>query len=327
MKIGETSMLKITLNDSDKSAIDRLLDEVLSQFSNAEDEQFLLTVGTIAHELPRRLRTFIYEFKLHEPDAGICLISGYDVDQVRIGATPVHWRDRGVSEARESIYFSLLGSLLGELIGWSGQQDGNIIHDVLPIEADKDEQISSGSNQVITWHTEDAFHPFRGDYVGLMCLRNPDETPTTIASIGSLELDDLDREILFQERFTIRPDNSHEHLGENGAANKTISLLFGHPDSPYVRADPYFMDNDADDSQAKHAFEAFCRQIDSAIKEIVLQPGDCVFVDNYKAVHGRGSFTARFDGTDRWLKRVNIVRDLRKSRSAREVASARVIQS
>jgi len=34
-------------------------------------------------------------------------------------------------------------------------------------------------------------------------------------------------------------------------------------------------------------------------------------------VHGRKPFTARFDGTDRWLKRVCITRDLRKSRDAR----------
>jgi hypothetical protein len=41
--------------------------------------------------------------------------------------------------------------------------------------------------------------------------------------------------------------------------------------------------------------------------------------------HGRQPFTARFDGTDRWLTRLNIARDLRKSRAQRRGADDRTI--
>jgi hypothetical protein len=34
-------------------------------------------------------------------------------------------------------------------------------------------------------------------------------------------------------------------------------------------------------------------------------------------VHGRKPFKARHDGTDRWLKRLDVTLDLRKSRAAR----------
>ncbi|MBP2478023.1 putative NAD(P)/FAD-binding protein YdhS [Crossiella equi] len=34
---------------------------------------------------------------------------------------------------------------------------------------------------------------------------------------------------------------------------------------------------------------------------------------NKRAVHGRRPFTARYDGTDRWLRRINITADLRRS--------------
>jgi hypothetical protein len=37
-----------------------------------------------------------------------------------------------------------------------------------------------------------------------------------------------------------------------------------------------------------------------------LRPGQLLLIDNDVAVHGRAPFTARYDGTDRWLKRVNI---------------------
>jgi hypothetical protein len=42
-------------------------------------------------------------------------------------------------------------------------------------------------------------------------------------------------------------------------------------------------------------------------------------------VHGRKPFRARFDGADRWLKRLNVARDLRKSRAVRQHADARTI--
>jgi len=42
-------------------------------------------------------------------------------------------------------------------------------------------------------------------------------------------------------------------------------------------------------------------------------------------VHGRRAFKARYDGRDRWFKRMSITRDLRKSRESRTDAASRVI--
>lgn len=61
------------------------------------------------------------------------------------------------------------------------------------------------------------------------------------------------------------------------------------------------------------------------MRDIILQPGDCCFIDNYRAVHGRKPFTANYDGYDRWLKRLNITRDLRKSQKMRAKPLSRVI--
>jgi hypothetical protein len=36
-------------------------------------------------------------------------------------------------------------------------------------------------------------------------------------------------------------------------------------------------------------------------------------------------FTARYDGTDRWLKRINVTHDLRRSRAMRASAGNRLI--
>ena len=62
------------------------------------------------------------------------------------------------------------------------------------------------------------------------------------------------------------------------------------------------------------------------IGDVLLHPGDICFIDNFKAVHGRRAFKARYDGHDRWFKRINITRDLRKSRAERSGATSRIIQ-
>jgi alpha-ketoglutarate-dependent taurine dioxygenase len=59
--------------------------------------------------------------------------------------------------------------------------------------------------------------------------------------------------------------------------------------------------------------------------DVILQPGDIYFIDNFRAVHGRKPFKANYDGNDRWLKRINITRDLRKSRTYRSNPTSRII--
>jgi enduracididine beta-hydroxylase len=94
---------------------------------------------------------------------------------------------------------------------------------------------------------------------------------------------------------------------------------------PYIRLDPYFMDRDQLDPEAQEALDAIVRSLDAALQDLVLRPGDFVFIDNYRTVHGRRPFKARYDGHDRWLKRINITKDLRKSRDARLASAERLI--
>jgi Fe(II)/alpha-ketoglutarate-dependent arginine beta-hydroxylase len=342
-------MNRILLTGEEVRSIEGLLDEVKARYTSLDDAAFLGEVSVIAHELPRRLRSFLNEFRQSEPPVGHCLVSGLPVEDAKLGATPAHWKLRsGVSPAlREEILFVICGTLLGDLIGWASQQNSYLIHEVVPIKEDENAQISTGSQQDIWWHNEDAFHPYRGDYVGLMCLRNEHRVPTTLASIDAVKLSARNLKILFEPRFKLLPDESHaeknrtdapqdpsgsgelvesayEHIRQMRLNPPVIPILSGDPSAPYIRIDPFFMAV-PDDDEAQAALTALIRALDGCLAEIVLQPGDCLFVDNYKAVHGRKSFKAKYDGTDRWLKRINIARDLRKSRSARAHITSRVI--
>ncbi|MCB1054539.1 MAG: TauD/TfdA family dioxygenase [Acidobacteria bacterium] len=242
------------------------------------------------------------------------------------------------------MFLVLIGSLLGECIGWTTQQAGRVVHDIAPIKAHQHEQLGSGSEQLLWWHTEDAFHPLRGDYIGMFCLRNPDRVPTTFANLKGLgELSADQRRLLMEPHFTIRPDNSHQQkvlsdIGAQAAQGASydaiermnerpdkIAVLFGDPAEPYARLDPYFMDPVEDPPGAQQALDALKAILDRDLRDLVLQPGDVCFIDNFQGVHGRKPFKARYDGTDRWMKRVNVVRDLRKSREIRASSTSRIM--
>lgn len=342
-------MSKIVLTPEEIAEIRPLLGGLAARYGSAENEEFLNEADVIAHDLPRRVRKAVREFRLFEPEGALLVVSGYPIDEEKIGPTPVHWKQHGPENdtVEEDMLLVLLGSLLGEPIAWSTQQDGRVVHDILPIKGHEQEQLGSGSEVLLTWHVEDAFHPYRGDYLGMMCLRNPDRVPTTFAPISKVKLTPDQVSVLTSPHFTIRPDESHlpknrgngnghppeveavleraySKIEQMWSSPEKIPVFFGDPKVPYIRLDPYFMDP-PEDPAARAAFEDLTRSIDQALEDQVLEPGDFCFIDNFQAVHGRKPFKARYDGRDRWMKRINVVRDLRKSRDSRLSAASRVL--
>lgn len=339
-------LTRIALTGEEVAAIRKLADEIAAKFDSVEDPEFLREAAVWAQELPRRVRKVLVEFRQLEPEAAHLVISGFPIDEEEIGPTPEHWNrpdeTRSPALAYE-IFFVLASSLLGEPIGWRTQQHGRVVHDLMPVKGMEKEQIGIGSEMTIWWHTEDAFHPMRGDYLGMFCLRNPDEVPTTFATLENVKISPRHWELLFQPHYIIKPDNSHQPV--NAAPEDEtelqqvyrrieqmkrhpdkIAILSGDPRSPYVRIDHYFMDRLEDNAEAQEALDAFVKAVDEQIGDLALNPGDMCFIDNMKAVHGRRAFKARYDGKDRWFKRINITRDLRKSRAERSSAASRIIQ-
>jgi Fe(II)/alpha-ketoglutarate-dependent arginine beta-hydroxylase len=346
----EFKMYQITIDPDEIKSIEHLLLELTSKYKSVEDKEFLNNVSVYAHELPRKLRTEINTFRLSEVGSGTLLISGFSVNANELIKTPEHWKNKPDYSLtiREDIFFALCSSLLGDVIGWATQQDGYILHDLLPIKGHELEQLGSGSETLLTWHTEEAFHPYRTDYLGLMCLRNPDHVETTYAEMDSISLEKWHIDELFQNKFVIRPDNSHLEKNQSkdrklGASSEllrrsydkikqmhdepeNIAVLFGDPKQPYLRLDPYFMELTVEqDEAATEALTKIIEEIDNKIVGVALNPGDLLFIDNYKVVHGRKPFKARYDGNDRWLKRFNIARDIRKSRDSRISPENRII--
>lgn len=351
--LSEREISRLVLSERDISEIQSLLNNIAKQYNSVEDDSFLKNSSLFAQELPRRIREFFNDFKLLESNLGICIISGYPIEDSKIGKTPNHWKwkDDASRTLKEQILLVLYGSLLGCVFGWSTQQDGYIVHDICPIKSNENEQLGSGSLQRLWWHTEDAFHPYRPDYVGFTCLRNPAQVATTIANLDIGQLDEAQVKVLFEPRFIIRPDESHQEKNESDLRKEAraratcdsvklayeriskmstnlmekVPVLFGASQSPYLRLDPYFMEKIEDDEEAANALNALIGAINMNLKAITFEPGDYCFIDNYRVVHGREAFKPNYDGFDRWLKRINVAIDLRKSRDARATSTSRIL--
>lgn len=343
-------MRQLQLQDDELNGIELLASELSAKYESVESADFQQAAAVLSAELPRSLRGAMEDYRCAETDSAIVL-SGLRVANAQIGPTP---QERGAVPTPAptlpyDIAFYLIACLLGDPIGWATQQDGHLMHDVFPVRNHEHEQIGWGSAEELEWHTEDAFHPMRPDYLGLMCLRNPDAVETTIAELKNVAIEPELRDFLSQPRFRILPDDSHRlsnakavavadadpraealrqrsyELVERLAADpEPVCVLFGGDTAPYLRIDPFYM-NGVQGEQEQQAIDSLAAALGPALSGVALRPGDICFIDNYRAVHGRKAFRARFDANDRWLRRLNLVRDLRKSRSHRVSADSRVI--
>ncbi|MCZ7416244.1 MULTISPECIES: guanitoxin biosynthesis L-enduracididine beta-hydroxylase GntD [unclassified Streptomyces] len=341
------TMFQIDLSPDDAQIIDQIVNDLDARYDSVEDPDFLDEAVVRAHELPGTLRSGLARFKLRE-HAPVCRVSGWRFDDASIGRTPGHWNDREAvaRTRRQDFYLQLASHLLGETVAWATEQGAHMVHEVLPIAGNEGGQLGTSTDQLY-WHTEDAFHPERMDYVALLCLRNHDRVATTYASVDDLDLDAETRFELFRPAYPFLPDEGNRAEREMSAEASGLALdlaarghaqvqrmyhepelvpaLFGSEDSPYIRVHPHYIADFGDDVAAAKAFDRLKDAVNNALRDIVLAPGDLFFIDNFKAVHGRREIPGRFDGTDRWLKRSFIVRDLRKTRALRVSSQDRVV--
>ncbi|MFJ2207526.1 guanitoxin biosynthesis L-enduracididine beta-hydroxylase GntD [Streptomyces microflavus] len=290
--------------------------------------------------LPAGLRRFLLSYRRTEGSAA-CLVHGFPVDDALIGPTPDHWRHAIRSDAARSqeLWLAMCGMALGDPFGWETLQEGRIIQNILPIRGDELRQSGYGSESLLEFHTEDGFHPNRCDYLLLFGLRNPDLVPTIVASVRDVRLSDHDRAVLAEARFRIMPDTEHiRQLEALDPAHPALEKLYGMIDSavptavlsgdrfnPYLRIDRPFMDVAPGDTEAEGALDRLMAELHRVQRDVAVGPGSLLIVDNYRAVHGRRSFKARYDGSDRWLKKLTVSRNLRRNFSGYVLGNHRVI--
>lgn len=320
-----TAVATAELAGQERAAAGGLISELCQRYGRADDPSFLRAAAGLGSRLPARVRERLAELRYLERAAAVWIKGGPAAEAAC--PTPGHWRVRGADTTLAQVFWLvLLGAQLGDPFGWSSLQDGRLLNDVLPVPGSEQVQTGQGSVAPLELHVEDAFDDDRCDYLGLMALRNSGQAATTVAAVHAGELPPEHREVLREPRFVIRADPEHEAGARYGApAARRRAVLFGAAGDPYLRVDPAFTEPLPGDEAAAAALAALCEQLAAATVPVPLAAGDVLLIDNYRTVHGRTLFRPRYDGTDRWLRKVTVARDLRRSRARRDGPDGRVL--
>lgn len=280
-------------------------------------EDFVLGASALLPLLPPEVIRELVRFRIHGSREGVLLIRGLPIKDRRIGPTPLHWSLEAQTKKTFETELYLLGCmvLLGEVFSFNTQHLGNVIQNVVPVKDDAYEQVGTGSRVFLDWHIEDAFSDYRADLIGLLCLRANPEAATTFASVRRMQLPEHHKRCLFEKRFLVDIDGAHQR--PDGFTERSIAILFGNYEDPFLRLDPLFMRAQANDPEAAAALDYIVKMIPEVARQVVLEQGDLLVMDNHRVIHGRSAYSPRFDGTDRWLQRVSITTDVRKSSEVR----------
>lgn len=323
----------IDLRKDELIEIEALISDIKLRYKVADSISFLENARFYATRLPLRIQKLYDEMTTDHEHNGITLVRGFLFDQDK--NTPKSWQYEKSDKPELDIDFFavLLSSCVGHCFGWSTQQSGKIIHDLIPQKNKGQAQTGYGSTSELLLHTEDSFHEFRAEYICMFGIKNIDSIATTVASVRDLHLDDDISNVLYNQAFELLPDESHldaEQLSgdtENAMENEasTMFTFYGDRNFPFICYDPAYTDlSNASDAQ-KEALDVLQTEIGRKIFDISIRAGDVCIIDNRKVVHGRKAFTPKFDGSDRWLKRVSITTNLRKSAEHRKDTRTRVL--
>ncbi len=321
------SVLRYALSAEETKQVGQLSRRAFVEYRDPHRDETVSMLGALAGDLPLSVRITLQRARLAQNACGLVLLRNVAAVE-NLGETPASWRAADTAESRQYAFTALLlGSLFGDPIGWSAQQSGRVVTDVLPSRGSEQTFVSASSSRELAWHTEDGFSPYRADWLGLLCLRNPDRVPTTVSQVAVDHLPGRTEEVLREGRFFIARDPAHDTGMACGQEDVPLSILSGPSHAPTLRADRDFMRPAAGDHEAAVALAHLIDHLDERLTDVVLEPGDMAFINNNVAVHGRRSFRASYSPTERWLKRINVVRDIRRTVPSHADGNRRIIRS
>lgn len=211
------------------------------------------------------------------------------------------YQDSVLDEIDSSLRISAMR--FGSVYGFAQEQNGKTVQNLFPIKGDETVQISSSSDVALEMHTETAFHPWSPEVVMLLCLRDDPNAGTVLASLPDI-IDELDQEtfrLLHLPEFVTQVDDSFR---SNGMETRDIltPVLFNRGTA--IKYDRALMSSITE--AGTRALSTLSNVIDKVSETVFLKTNNVLLLKNTAVIHGRTPFKARYDGTDRWLKRVMV---------------------
>ena len=274
----------------------------------------------LAEECLQRVNTYKYpeliNFRKGRNTNGVLLIKGALLDE----NLPPTIDNIDELIDRKNTYYSefylmMLSRFLGEPFSYRQERNGTIIHNMRPKRGNEREISSDSSEILLDLHNENIYHPVYPDYLLFCGLRKDPagKAKTIVVSVDDFynNISPYDIPILRSKRFRTSIDfNFGNTLAERGSG-VLIQVLFGPADSPFIAYDDEYIAGIDAESQA--TLNRLRTLLHNTLYGFELEQGEILLLDNLRTLHGRTAFKARYDGTDRWMQRVLVTRDIRKA--------------
>lgn len=305
---------------------DELLHSLVTLGSPYESiDDLLVSVYAIFAKLPKDMLRKIFRFRADPNASGSLLLEGFPIDE-DLPPTPTDGR-RSLEKKTFISEASLLGvaQLLGQPFGYLAENDGEIIHNLCPVQSEMSATSSESSEISLGFHTDFNFdkdnpeHPFNvtnPDYIVLICLRadRHGQARTSYAAAQDICKHLTANEVGVLRKPAFQFAASYSFTGTCGADRlwSVPSAVLTGPDMyPEVSFDLLCgvrgLTKEATAILEKLRHICLLSDVSSGV---LLKPGDVLLMDNRKGAHARSSFKAYFDGRDRWVQRVYVRRSL-----------------
>lgn len=297
--------------------------EILIQLANQitaspseNPELFCQQAKLLSTHIPTNIRERILRIESH----AAILIKTIPIDPSAMPTTP----NGNTYLLGETTLLSKIQALcinvIGEMIAYEAEGYGRLFQDIVPLQTMSTAQTSLGSAAELEIHTEQAFSNLRPDILSLACLRGNPEAFTYILPVETIlqNLQDDEIQMLFQPLWKIGVDLSFKLNGNefvDGDIRGPIAILSGPREDPVLT-----FDQDLMTGITEKANELLRQIIEIYYQHRIshnLQPGEMMFINNNRAVHGRSPFRPNYDGYDRFLVRCFATTHYEKSLYAR----------
>jgi L-asparagine oxygenase len=308
----------IELTEPEYQELFDLANQITSNPSQNPDV-FCKECSMFSKYVPKRIQTIVKEFVEHGSSTGFLLIKNCKIENLE--KTPLENQQKiGETTILSKIQAILIHSM-GEMIAYEAEGYGRLFQDVVPIQSMENTQASVGSGVELEIHTEQAFSKLRPDILSLACLRGDPGAFTHILPVKYIKdnLSPKECAILREPLWKTGVDLSFKLHGlqfVDGDIRGPMPILSGPLDDQVLVFDQDLMIGITEQAQdlVKKIVEIYYKN------KIAhnLCPGEIIFIDNNRAVHGRSPFYPKYDGWDRFLVRCFATFDLEKSAFARD---------
>jgi hypothetical protein len=304
----------------------------ISENPSISPDLYCLQVKSVSHRVPERIRILLQNFADKGSNTGFLLIRRIPIDE--LPNTPENNNCKIGEETILAKIQSIFVSVISNMIAYEAEGYGRLYQDVIPVKSMEKNQTSISSSVELEIHTEQAFSKLRPDILSLACLRGNTNAYTYILPVKSIinNVTDAELKMLKMPLWNTGVDlsfklNGHEFI--EGDIRGPMSIIRGYKDKRLENEDPRLVFEDPLLIFDQDLMTGITDESNVMIHKIVdiyykhrlshnLTPGEIVFIDNNRAVHGRSPFVPNYDGLDRFLVRCFGVYNYEYSAYARE---------